>query len=194
MTVAGDGSSKEPCSGDGQSVLGLGAHEWIGDRGAVGEWSDVWTGEFLKAIYERKGISKWPTKMICAGDKLQSRSGVLRSCRMARRNPSWLRFPVGPVFDIKRRLAILTATSALPLDWGKLTEEMRWRTFHEWRNVSVLVAVNSGPPSLASSSGTPKVPKNVRKWRIKPVDPARSLPTVEHKTSTQPESLSPTTR
>lgn len=48
--------------------------------------------------------------MICAGERLQSGSGVLRSCSMARR------LPVGLVLDIRRRLAVFIATSALPLD------------------------------------------------------------------------------
>ncbi len=101
--------------------------------------------------------------MICAGDKLQSQSGVFRSCRIARKKRSWSRFPVGAVLDIRSRFAVLTATSALPLDRGKMTEDTRCCTFHERRKVSVLLAVNSGPPSLPSSSGTPNVPKNVRK-------------------------------
>ena len=133
-------------------------------------------------------------KIICAGDRLQSRSGVFRSCRMARKNRSWSRLPVGPVLDIKSCLAALTATSALPFDWGKLTDDTRCFTFHKRRKVSVLWAVNSGPPSLESSSGTPNVAKNVRKWRTRPVEPPRSVPAVERSTSTQPENRSPTTR
>ena len=54
--------------------------------------------------------------MICAGDKLQSRSGVFHSCKIARKKQSWSRFPVGPVLDIRSLLAVFTATSALPLD------------------------------------------------------------------------------
>ena len=58
-------------------------------------------------------------KMICAGDMLQSGSGVLRSCSIAHRNLSLLRLPVGPVLDCSRRFAVLTTTSALPFDWGR---------------------------------------------------------------------------
>ena len=54
--------------------------------------------------------------MICAGDKLQSGSGVLRTCKMACKKWSWSRLPVGPVLDIRRRLAVFTATSAQALD------------------------------------------------------------------------------
>ena len=37
--------------------------------------------------------------MICAGDKLQSGSGVLRSCESALSNLSLSSDPVGPIFD-----------------------------------------------------------------------------------------------
>ena len=132
--------------------------------------------------------------IICAGDRLQSGSGVLRSCNIARTKRSWSRLPVAPVFDIRRRLAVLTATSALPLDCGKLTEDRRCRTPHSRRKFSVSPATNSGPPSLDNSSGTPKVAKKVRRCRIRPVEPPRPVPAIELKTSTQPDSRSPTTR
>ena len=54
--------------------------------------------------------------MICAGKRLQSGSGVLRSCNMARKKRSWSRVPVGPVLDSRRRLAVFTATSARQFD------------------------------------------------------------------------------
>lgn len=133
-------------------------------------------------------------KMICAGDKWQPGSGVFRSWRIARRNRSWSRLPAGPVFDIRRRLAVFTATSALPFDWGKPADDILCRTPQSCRNLSVLPATNSGPPSLDSSSGTPNVAKNERRWRISPVDPPRSVPVDELNISTQPESRSPTTR
>ena len=52
--------------------------------------------------------------MICAGERLQSGSRVLRSCNMARKKRSWSRLPVGPVLDSRRCLAVFTATSAWP--------------------------------------------------------------------------------
>ena len=107
---------------------------------------------------------------------MQSRSGVFRSCNMARRKRSWSRLPVGPVLDIRRRLADFTATSARPFDSGKATEEIRCLIPHSWRKFFVLLATNSGPPSLASSSGTPKVAKQVRRWRTRPAEPPRSVP------------------
>ena len=41
--------------------------------------------------------------MICAGKRLQSLSGVLHSCNMARKKRSWSRLPVGRVLDSRRR-------------------------------------------------------------------------------------------
>ena len=54
--------------------------------------------------------------MICVGERLQSGSGVLLSCNMARKKRSWSRLPVGPVLDSRRRLVVFTATSARPFD------------------------------------------------------------------------------
>ncbi len=49
--------------------------------------------------------------------------------------------------------------SALQLLWGNATELRRWWTPQSWRNCVVVVDVNSGPPSVASSSGMPNVEK-----------------------------------
>lgn len=57
-------------------------------------------------------VGEGTTKMICAGEMLQSGSGVLRSCIIVRRNLSVSRDPDGPVLDQRRRLIVLTATSA----------------------------------------------------------------------------------
>ena len=102
-------------------------------------------------------------KMISAGERLQLRLGVLRSCRIAWRKRSWSRLPIGPVLDIKSLLAALTATLALPLDKGEAPDDTRCCTFQDWRKISVIDAVNYGPPSLQSSSSTLKVVKNLRK-------------------------------
>ena len=131
---------------------------------------------------------------ICAGERLQSGSGVLRSCNMARKKRSWSRLPVGPVLDCRRHLAVFTATSAQPFDWGKLTEDTRCRTPQRRGKSCVPLAVNSGPPSLEISSGTPNVAKRERRWRTRPAEPARLVPAVEVSTSTQLERRSPTTR
>ena len=149
---------------------------------------------FSNRLMNRSESLRGRPKIICAGDRLQSRSGVFRSCNMARRKRSWSRLPVGPVLDIRRRLADFTATSARPFDWGKATEEIRCLIPHSWRKFFVWLATNSGPPSLASSSGTPKVAKQVRRWRTRPAEPPRSVPAVELNTSTHPDRRSPTTK
>ena len=51
--------------------------------------------------------------MIYMGERLQSGSGVLRSCNVARKKQSWSRLLVG---DSRRRLAVFVATSARPFD------------------------------------------------------------------------------
>ncbi len=53
-----------------------------------------------------------------AGDRSQSGSGVFLSWSIARRKRSLSSDPSGLTLDIRRRLVDLTATSALPLDWG----------------------------------------------------------------------------
>ena len=98
--------------------------------------------------------------MISAADKLQSRTAVFRSQRMARRKLSWLRLPGDPVLEVRRRLAVLTATSARPFDCGKWAEEMWCLIPQRLRRFSVHPAVNSGPPSDEIYSGTPNVAKN----------------------------------
>ena len=63
--------------------------------------------------------------MVSAGERLQLRLGVLRSCRIVWRKRSWSRLPIGPVLDIKSLLAALTATLALPLDKGEAADDTR---------------------------------------------------------------------
>lgn len=70
---------------------------------------------------------------------------------------SWSRLPVGLVLDVKSLYAAFTATSALPLDWGKPADDIWCLTFQERSKFSVVNAMNSGPPSLESSPGTPNV-------------------------------------
>ena len=135
----------------------LAAHAWR-QRG----W--MWGLENFSSSLTKDRVSRrGRPKIICPGERLQSGSGVFRSCSMARRKRSWSRLPVGPVLDIRRRLAVFTATSALPLHCGKPAEERRCRTPHKRRKFSVCPAMNSGPPSFESSSGTPKVAKKERR-------------------------------
>ena len=89
-------------------------------------------------------------KIICAGDKLQSGSGVFLNCNKAMRSLSLLREPLGPTFDLSSLLADFTATSARPFDCGWYAEEMRCLTPHVFKKSLVTPAVNSGPPSLDS--------------------------------------------
>ena len=78
--------------------------------------------ENLSSLFKKANESlRGRPKMICACDRLQSRSGVLRNCNIARRKRSWSRLPDEPVFDVRRRSAAFTATSALPFDCGKPT-------------------------------------------------------------------------
>ena len=43
---------------------------------------------------------------------------------------------------------------------------------HSFRNERVALAVNSGPPSVAHSSGMPKVANSRQRESIKPLDPS----------------------
>ncbi|KAH3815342.1 hypothetical protein DPMN_143864 [Dreissena polymorpha] len=67
--------------------------------------------------------------------------------------------PVAVVLSIKRRFTVFTPISALQLLCGKATEHRRWCTSQSLRIRRVAAAVNSGPPSEASSSGIPYVTK-----------------------------------
>ena len=70
------------------------------------------------------------------------------------------------------RLTDLTPISALQFECGNATDDRRWCMPQSFRNWRVAVAVNSGPPSVASSSGMPKVAKVRRRQSIRPVDPS----------------------
>ena len=63
--------------------------------------------------------------------------------------------PFGLILFMSKCLAVLTANSALPFDDGKLTDERRCRIPHRLKNATVSPAMNSGPPSLEISMGTP---------------------------------------
>ena len=63
----------------------------------------------------------------------------------ARTIRSVLSSPLGPTLSISKRLDIFTASSALPLDDGRLTDDPRWRIPHLRKKSSVSLAANSGP-------------------------------------------------
>ena len=63
------------------------------------------------------------------------------------------RLPSGVVLLVMRRFIVLTAISALQLEWGKATEDSRWCIPQSRKNWRVAEDVNSGPLSVAHSSG-----------------------------------------
>ena len=113
-----------------------------------------------------------------AGDSFVSLSGVFLYCRRALRKASLSRVPVGPVFPASRRFMDFTATSARQLLWAKATDESLWWIPQSRRKLEVAEAVNSGPPSEASSSGMPKVVKVNLREAMMPEDPPEALMTV----------------
>jgi hypothetical protein len=62
------------------------------------------------------------------------------------------------------------------------------------RKSLVAPAVNSCPPSLDISSGTPKVEKKAQRLAISPANPDRGEPVGDKKISTPPLRRSPITR
>ena len=113
-----------------------------------------------------------------AGESPVSRSGVFRYCKIARWNLSVFSEPLGPVFSMISRFIVLTAISARQLLCGNATEEMRWCTPQFLRNVSVAVAVYSGPPSEVSSSLMPKVMNVLHSVVINPSAPLAPRSTI----------------
>ena len=71
---------------------------------------------FSKRFTNEKASLRGFPKTICAGESPQSGSGVFLSWRSARNNLSLFSVPFGPMFDWRRRFAVLTATSARPFD------------------------------------------------------------------------------
>ena len=84
---------------------------------------------------------------------------------------SVFRLPWGSVLLVMSRLTVLTPISALQFECGWATDNRRWWTPQSLRNWHV-VEINSGPTSVAHSSGMPKVPNMPRKQSIRPFDPA----------------------
>ena len=102
--------------------------------------------------------------------------------------------PVGPVLSVSNLLHFLTATSARPFNFGKYEEDMCCFTPHLVKKSFVLVAMNSGPPSLESSSGTPNVKNRDLNDAIKPSAPAYDVPCGALNISTHPDKRSPAMR
>ena len=65
----------------------------------------------------------------------------------------------------------LTPTSAQQLLWGNATELRQWWMPQSLRNCEVVSEVNSGPPSVASSSGIPNVAKQILSASTTPLAP-----------------------
>ena len=149
---------------------------------------------FSRRLMKAKASRMGRPKIIWAGEMLQSGSGVFLSWRSARRIRSLSSVPDEFTFDLRSLLAVLTATSARPFDCGWYADDLRCLTPHLVRNSCVALAMNSGPPSLDSSSGTPKVEKSLLKQAIRPRDPAWQLPVGVEKISGHPDRRSPTTR
>ena len=86
--------------------------------------------------------------------------------------------PVGVVLEVIIRLMVLTPISARQLECEKATEDLRWWIPQLSRNFLVCEAMNSGPLSLDSSSGIPKV-MNVRlRTSTSPVAPSEDRSTM----------------
>ena len=106
-----------------------------------------------------------------AGDTFVSGSGVLRYCSMATRKASVSKPPVADVFEVIILFMVLTPISARQFECGKATDDKRWSTPQVRRNDFVIEAVNSDPPSVAISSGMPKVAKMRFRHFMSPLAP-----------------------
>ena len=63
------------------------------------------------------------------------------------------------ILEVNSCFIDFTATSALPFDDGWYAEDRRCLTPQRAKSAAVSVALNSGPPSVLISSGTPNVAK-----------------------------------
>ena len=68
--------------------------------------------------------------------------------------------------------------SARPLHRAKATDDSLWWISQSCRILRVATEVNSGPPSEASSSGTPKVLKVLFSAAMSPVAPDMDFSTI----------------
>ena len=135
-------------------------------------------------MYGRESlIGLWKTYL--AGEIPVAASGVLRYCMIAFVKLSVSKLPFGLVLSISRRFIELTATSALPLLRACATDDILWCIPQFCSIFFVDAAVNSGPPSLDISSGTPNVWMMSYKELMRPVAPSLACLTTGH-----PENLS----
>ena len=109
--------------------------------------------------------------MISAGDIPLSGSWVLWKCKMACVNASVTVFPEEDMLSVENRFMDRTVTSARPLDRELYSDERQCLTPHHLKKSVVSLAINSGPLSLLSSSGTPNVAKYLLRARISPATP-----------------------
>ena len=128
-----------------------------------------------------------------AGDILvsRSRSVVFRYWSTACLKALVSRLPSVAVLSVSRRFIVLTPISARQLLCGNATDDSRCWTPQVRRNCGVACAVNSGPPSEASSPGMPKV-VNVRRRQL--ISPCARSPGCMRSTMGQLEYLSSITR
>ena len=113
-----------------------------------------------------------------AGETLVSGSGVLRYCNIAILNASVFRVPRGEVLDVIIRFRVFTPISARQFEWGNATDDCRWWMPHVFMKFLVAGAVNSDPPSVASSSGIPNVINVCLSTSIRPFDPPHARSTI----------------
>lgn len=83
---------------------------------------------------------------------------------MVRKKRSWSRLLVGPVFDIRRCLAVFTVTSTLLFEQGKLADDTWCWTPLGCRKFWLHLAINSGPPSVNISEMSNV--SNERRWLL----------------------------
>ena len=134
-------------------------------------------GLYLPGSIGMKSLIGRPNTHI-AGDNFVSESGVFRYWRIARWTPSVSSSPLVPVLLVMRRSTVFTPISALQLLCGNATDESWWCTPQVLRKRRVVVEVNSGPPSDASSSGIPYVTNERRRLSIRPSAPPVVLSTI----------------
>ena len=110
-----------------------------------------------------------------AGESFVLGSGVLRYWSMACCSVFVSRLPCGSVLLVISHLTVFTPISARQFECGNATEDSRWCTPHSLRNCCVAAAVNSGPPSVAHSSGMPNITNVRRRQSISPFKPSCAL-------------------
>ena len=113
--------------------------------------------------YSSGNIGKWSLSRLpynsFTGLNPNSLLGVFLYESSALASLSVSKFPSMPTFSLSNLLIVFTPSSALRLDLGCYADDNQWATLHLFKNSWVSIAVYSGPPLLASSSGAPWVTK-----------------------------------